>query len=343
MEEQSEIQKMLEKRARADQLKSGLDKLQIELINLKKMSLKYFENSVERALHGIEFYNKFLEYYKSYKQLSQHAKELGFIEEDFEEKHENLYYRGYAIIRVPERYAVLQRLDDADLPEHAEEGKIFYRIQPNNPAQYLTYKVIDPKGNEIVDFISKDEIKKLAKRKGNTTISEADMRKITLERGHTARNWSDSPYFLEFQEKFQEFNLQRLPEINQIADVLNKAKQSAYRKTENYYLVGAVLTGLTIIGGLITLIAYAIDNYFTKKEIQQLEEEKSDLMAEYSKDKATLESTENIKNPIKQEVYHHLREINLLFKPFKERAIKGAEQKESEEQPHKPHKPFDSK
>jgi hypothetical protein len=155
---------MLEKKARTDQLKSELDKLQIELINLKKMSLKYFENPAKRALHGIEFYNKFLEYYESYKQLSQHAKELGVIEEDFEEKHENLYCEGYAIIRMPARYAVLKMLDDADLPEYAEEGKIFYRIQPDNPTQYINYKVIDPKGSEIVDFISEDEIKKLAAR-----------------------------------------------------------------------------------------------------------------------------------------------------------------------------------
>lgn len=93
-------------------------------------------------------------------------------------------------------------------------------------------------------------------------------------------------------------------------------------KFANYLLAGLLLTGFTLIGGIIPLLIYKIDMYFLNEKIQQLEERKSGVEGKYRADKETLFERYEREHPLKQDIYHHTKSINTLFKPFKEQAEK---------------------
>lgn len=134
--------------------------------------------------------------------------------------------------------------------------------------------------------------------------------------------WEKNYYFKEIQAEITKFNLEREPEITQIKKNLESAKALKEDKFNNYMLAGLFLTGFTLVGGIIPLVIYKIDMYFLNKKIQELEEKKSQVEGKYRTDTKTLFERYEKEHPLKQDIYHHTKSINTLFKPFKEQVEK---------------------
>lgn len=271
-------------------------------------------------------YDRFLHYFSNYQTMLQQAELMGIIEPEFQQKYEARFAKAAAYefveVKKDKPFPPVPRYDD-------EANKIFYQVNRDDHDHYLSYSILGLDKNETQGFISFSEANDLLNKKGfladsDIKLQPKDLLTILFQRGHAAPRWEDNPYFLEFQEALNELNANEdsLTTISQITNELKKLKESVSSKTEDYLLVGLVLS-MTLIVPIIAFIAYKIDvDYVIKNEISKLEERNLNLINEYkAKENALIENFSQ-ETPLKQDIYHHMRSINTLFKPFKDRMDK---------------------